>query len=458
MTGRVTVHNLNIARCLYDLVADEIAPGTGIKPDDFWRAFNAIVQELAPVNQALLEKRAALQARIDAWHRERRGREHDATAYRRFLIDIGYLLPEGESFRITTRNVDPEIARLAGPQLVVPVNNARYALNAANARWGSLYDALYGTDMIPDKGATRKTPDYNPRRGKRVVAIAAAFLDQAVPLAAGCHADITRFTLHDEGGRQQLRIRLANGTETRLDDPGRFAGYRMTDRLQALLLVNHGLHIEIRLDPDHPVGGAHPAGIRDVVLESAITTIQDCEDSVAAVDAEDKTLVYRNWLGLMKGDLEDRFEKNGQPITRRLHEDRRYTAPDGSDLVLPGRSLMLVRNVGLHMLTDAVTTGDGQPVPEGFLDGMITSLVALHDLGGNGRYRNSRTGSIYLVKPKLHGPEEVAFTHRLFGRIEEALGLKPNTLKLGIMDEERRTTLNLKECIRAARERVIFIN
>lgn len=458
MTERITINNLRIARCLHDLVADEIAPGTGINPDDFWHSFAAIVHELGPINQALLEKRNTLQASLDAWHRNQPGYIHDATAYQQFLTDIGYLLPEGPAFKINTRQVDPEIATLAGPQLVVPVNNARYALNAVNARWGSLYDALYGTDMIPDSGDYRKTSEYNPHRGKRVVALAATFLDKAVPLINGSHADVAGFALQSERGRQQLCVTLSNGNETYLKNPEQFVGYLATAQLDSVLLRNNGLHIEIQLDPEHPIGRAHAAGIKDVVLESAITTIQDCEDSVAAVDAADKTVVYRNWLGLMTGDLQDSFEKNGRQITRRMHDDRRYTAPNGSTLTLPGRSLMLVRNVGLHMLTDAVTTGDGQPIYEGLLDGMITSLIALHDLRDNNTYRNSKTGSIYIVKPKLHGPEEVKFIDEFFSHIETALHLEHNTLKMGIMDEERRTTLNLKECIRAARERVIFIN
>lgn len=456
--NNVTVNSLRIARCLYDLVADEIAPGTGITPDEFWGSLSAIVQELGPINQTLLDKRNQLQTRIDDWHQKHSGQTHDPEAYQRFLTEIGYLLPEGPDFEISTAGVDPEISSLAGPQLVVPVNNARYALNATNARWGSLYDALYGTDMIPDEGEYKITSDYNSRRGERVVALAAGFLDDAVPLANGSHTDVVGFELQYETDRQQLSIRLADGNNTVLKNPEQFAGHRTDGQLKSLLLRNNGLHIDICLDPDHPVGRTHPAGIRDVVLESAITTIQDCEDSVAAVDAEDKTRVYRNWLGLIKGDLQDSFDKGGHLITRCLHEDRQYTAPDGSTFTLPGRSLMLIRNVGLHMLTDAVTSLDGDSIYEGILDGMITSLIALHDLQANGKYQNSKAESIYIVKPKLHGPEEVAFTNRLFDLIENALGLEQNTIKLGIMDEERRTTLNLKECIRAARERIIFIN
>ena len=357
-----------------------------------------------------------------------------------------------------TANVDSEIANVAGPQLVVPLSSARYALNAANARWGSLYDALYGTDAVPDKEGAERGPRFNPTRAQRVIERATQFLDEAAPLAAGSHRDVVGFELRP-GPRAELRVELERGARCGLVDPECFAGYRMAgDALECVLLRHHGLHIEIHVDPAHPVGSLHPAGVNDVVLEAAITTIQDCEDAVAAVDAEDKALVYRNWLGIMRGTLETRLQKGGEEITRRLASDRHYTAPDGERLTLPGRSLLLVRIVGAHMYTDAVTREGGEPIPETFLDAMVTSLAAMHDLKRTGPFTNSRTGSIYIVRPKMHGPEEVAATVALFARVEQALGLAPNTLKIGIMDEERRTTVNLKECIRAARERVVFIN
>ncbi len=455
MTDRVNVGGLRVAKPLYDLVRERIAPGTGIDPDAFWSSLGEIVRDLAPKNRALLAKRDELQARIDAWHLDRKGQPHDPAAYEQFLRSIGYLLPEGDDFQVATAKVDPEIAQVAGPQLVVPVNNARYALNAANARWGSLYDALYGTDVIAEDNGADKGRGYNPVRGERVIAYAAAFLDEAAPLAEGVHARVTQYALRDG----ELRATLDDGRETALARPEQLAGYRaQEERLALVLLVNHGLHIEIHLDREHPVGRQSPAGVKDVVLESAVTTIQDCEDSVAAVDAEDKVGVYGNWLGLMRGDLTAKFEKGGGLVDRSLNPDRTYTAPDGSPLTLPGRSLMLVRNVGHLMTIDAVLTEAGEEIPEGMLDGMVTALIALHDLKGLGSVRNSRSGSMYVVKPKMHGPEEVAFAVELFGRIEDALGMPRNTIKIGIMDEERRTTVNLKECIRAARERVIFIN
>ena len=459
MSEYVEAGNLRINKALFALVADEIAPGTGVDAEDFWSSLDGIVRDLGPENTALLEKRDALQTQLDNWHRERKGQVIDAAEYRKFLLDIGYMLPEGDAFEANTANVDPEITSMAGPQLVVPVDNARYALNAANARWGSLYDALYGSDAIADTDGAERRGEFNPVRGAKVVENAAAFLDSTVGLAEGSHGDIAAFKLTEVDGRHTLRATLADGRHTGLADSTKFAGFNTAGgELETLLLRNNGLHIEIHFDREKPIGSTHPAGINDVWLESAITTIQDCEDSVAAVDAEDKVRVYRNWLGIMKGTLETTFNKSGQQVARKLNGDRSYTGPDGKTLTLPGRSLLLVRNVGMHMYTDAVTTSDGGEIPEGFLDAMITCLAAKHDLGGQGSLSNSRAGSIYIVKPKLHGPEEVAATVRLFGRVEDALGMERNTIKIGIMDEERRLTVNLKESIREARERIIFIN
>ena len=455
MNARVTVAGLSIAQALYDLVHDEIAPGTGISAERAWQGFADMLRELTPRNRALLARRDELQARIDAWHLQHRGQPHDAAAYKRYLHDIGYLLPEGEDFAIATDNVDAEIARIAGPQLVVPVNNARYALNAANARWGSLFDALYGTDVISSEGGAEKKGAFNPLRGARVLAYAKALLDEAVPLQAGSHIDAIAYAV--KSGR--LVVTLSSGAHTGLRDPGQFRGHQEKGgAIAALLLVHHGLHIEIRFDTDHPIHALHPSGIRDIHLEAAITTIMDCEDSVAAVDADDKVQVYRNWLGLMKGELATSFDKGGRTLTRSLNPDRRYLSPDDRHFDIPGRSLMLVRNVGHLMTTDAVLDEAGNEVFEGLLDGLITSYCALHDLKGTSPLRNSRSGSVYIVKPKQHGPDEVAFTVDVFARIEDVLGMPRNTLKLGVMDEERRTTLNLKECIRAARARLIFIN
>ena len=459
MNARVELGTLSIAKSLYELLATEIAPGTGVKPEQFWKSLETIVRDLGPKNRELLDKRDRLQASIDEWHLQRKGQHIDMSEYRDFLQKCGYLLPEGEDFQVHVGNVDPEIATIAGPQLVVPVDNARYALNAANARWGSFYDALYGTDVIPETDGAEKRADYNPERGKKVFEMVAAFLDEAVPLAEGSHALVSTYTLRDEYGHKALIANFADGTHTTLVDASKLAGYRGDpDAPTCILLVNNALHIELQIDFGDPVGRTLPGGLKDVLIESAITTIQDCEDSVAAVDAEDKVRVYRNWLGIMKGTLETTVTKDGKKFTRRLKADHRYTAPDGSELTLPGRSLLLIRNVGLHMYTDAVTTDSGEEIPEGFLDAMVTVLAAKHDLLGDSELRNSRKGSIYIVKPKLHGPEEVAATVELFARVEDALGLDHNTIKIGIMDEERRTTVNLKECIRAASDRVIFIN
>ncbi len=455
MAEYVAIGELKVSKDLHDLVRDEIAPGTEVEPEAFWNSFGAIVRDLGPKNRALLDKRDALQAAIDAWLGERRGQAIDPGEMRGFLLEIGYLVPEGQDFSVTTANVDLEIANLAGPQLVVPVDNARYALNAANARWGSLYDAFYGTDIIPETPGAEKGTSYNPGRGEKVVGRTAEFLDEVVALARGSHSDVTEYRVNDG----VLVTLFQDGSESELAAPEQFAGYIERDgEVRSVLLRQNGLHIEIQIDRAHPVGETHSAGVKDVLLEAALTTIEDCEDAVSAVDAQDKIQVYRNWTGLMNGTLTSTFDKGGESMTRTLSADRTYTGPDGTELTLPGRALMLVRNVGQHMYTDAVTTSDGEPVPEGFLDAMVTCLAAKHDLLGASSYRNSRAGSIYVVKPKQHGPEEVAATVELFGRVEDALGLERNTIKIGIMDEERRTTLNLKECIRAASERVIFIN
>ncbi len=455
MRARVAVAGLQVAPSLADLVRDEIAPDSGIPCERAWQGFSEIVRAFTPRNHALLARRDALQAQIDAWHLARKGHAHDAAAYQRFLREIGYLLPEVPDFTIATERVDDEIARVAGPQLVVPADNARYALNAVNARWGSLFDALYGTDAISDAGGAARQARFNPVRGAKVVATAMAFLDDAAPLRDGSYIDAVAYVIRDG----QLSVTLSDGTHTALRHPAQFKGFRVNGRdLVSLLLVHHGLHIDIGFDTDHPIRQLHPTGIRDIHLEAALTTIVDFEDSVAAVDADDKVGVYRNWLGLMKGALTSSFDKDGKTVTRALNPDRRYLAPDGRHFDIPGRSLMLVRNVGHLMTTDAVLDEHGSEVFEGLLDAFITAYCALHDLRGGGCFRNSRAGSVYVVKPKQHGPEEVAFTVDLFAHVEDVFDLPRNALKLGLMDEERRTTLNLKPCIRAARERLIFVN
>lgn len=453
-TSRIKASGLDIAESLYRLVGDEVAPGTGISADKFWDEFAAILADLAPKNRDLLAKRDSMQAQIDSWHRANQG-GFDAVAYRSFLEEIGYLLPEPADVSVVTENVDTEIAQLAGPQLVVPVMNARYALNAANARWGSLYDALYGTNVIAEDGGAEKTGGYNPVRGAKVVAYAKAFLDKHAALVSGSHVDATGYAI----AAGALQVSLADGSTVALANTQQFVGYMGSEQAPTnVLLVNNGLHIDIQIDANHPIGKDDAANVKDVVLESALTTIQDCEDSVAAVDAADKVVVYRNWLGLMKGDLSEKMVKGDREIVRELAADRVFTAADGSEKVMHGRSLLLVRNVGHLMTNNAIIDADGNEVPEGIMDAMVTVLAAMHDLQGNGRVRNSRSGSINIVKPKMHGPEEVAFTVELFGRVEQALGLAKNTIKVGIMDEERRTTVNLKACVAEATERLIFIN
>jgi malate synthase len=453
MTDRIEKGSLRIAPAIHQLLEQDIAPGTGITPEAFWQALEAIVQDLGPRNRALLAKRDELQAQIDQWHRDNPGADYDRDAYKSFLQDIGYLLPEAEPVSVNTSNVDPEIATLAGPQLVVPVMNARYALNAANARWGSLYDALYGTDVISEADGAERAGAYNPVRGDKVIAWARAFLNSHCPLSTGDHTQAQAYTVVNGA----LQVVLAEGQIGSLAEPSQFRGYTGEPNAPtSVLLCHNGLHIEIQIDATSSIGATDAAGVKDVVLESALTTIQDCEDSVAAVDAEDKAVVYRNWLGLMRGDLQESFSKGGKTLTRELNPDRVFTAADGSELVLPGRSLMFVRNVGHLMTNEAILDSAGNEIPEGIMDGLFTAMISLHDI--KGARRNSREGSIYIVKPKMHGPEEVAFTCELFDRIEDALGLARNTIKMGIMDEERRTTVNLQQCIAVASERLVFIN
>jgi malate synthase len=458
MTDRVSVGNLRVARVLYDFVNNEALPGTDIDPDSFWAGVDKVVADLTPQNQDLLRRRDELQAQIDKWHRQRVIEPIDPEAYREFLAEIGYLQPEPADFTITTSGVDDEITTTAGPQLVVPVTNARFALNAANARWGSLYDALYGTDVIPESDGAEQGTSYNKVRGDKVIAYARRFLDEAVPLSSGSWAEATGVSIADG----QLQI-TSGADSTGLASPQQFVGYsgELGSPNWSVLLVNHGLHIEILIDPESPIGKTDAAGIKDVVLESAVTTIIDFEDAVAAVDADDKVRAYRNWLGLNKGDLSAQVDKDGDTFTRVLNQDRQYTTPDGGELVLPGRALLFVRNVGHLMTNDAIVDADGNEVFEGMMDALFTGLAGTHGLKAskaNGPLTNSRTGSIYIVKPKMHGPDEVAFTAELFSRVEDVLGLPQATLKVGVMDEERRTTLNLKACIKAVTDRIAFIN
>ncbi len=453
MAGRVKVAGLEVAEQLHRFVAEEALPGTGLAADSFWDGVASIIADLAPRNRELLARREELQARIDAWHREHPGTP-DAQAYEAFLREIGYLLEEPGEVDVTTADVDEEVATIAGPQLVVPLLNARFATNAANARWGSLYDALYGTDVVPREGDLAPGDGYNRARGDEVIARGRAFLDEHFPLASGSHADATSYALDGDG----LAVTV-KGDVVRLADPAQLVGHRgEAGSPEAVLLVHHGLHVEIQVDPEDPIGATDAAGVKDLLLESAVSTIMDLEDSVAAVDAEDKVLGYRNWKQLMEGTLAEEVTKGGKTFTRSMNPDRTYTAPGGGEVTLRGRSLLFIRQVGHLMTTDAVLDQDGREVPEGILDAIMTALGSMQDLRGRSQLANSRHGSMYVVKPKMHGPDEVAFAVELFGRVEELLGLPRLTIKVGIMDEERRTSLNLKACINEARERVAFIN
>ena len=455
MTESIKLGGLTVSKELEEFLSNEVLEGLNLEADNFWASLESILNDFGPKNRALLEKRALIQSQIDTWHIERKGQPHDHVAYKEFLTTIGYLVEEGPDFEISTENVDPEIKEIAGAQLVVPVMNARFSLNAANARWGSLYDALYGTNVISEEGGAEKAGGYNSVRGDKVIEFSKNFLNDMAPLSNGTYQDITAFRI-DSGA---LEITLSDQSKVTLVDKNQFCGYLGSQESPTgILLKNNNLHAEIQIDNEDSIGKDDPAGIKDVLVESAITTIQDCEDSVAAVDAEDKTLVYRNWLGLMKGTLKESFMKGGSEMTRSLNLDRVYLDPTAQEFTLPGRSVLLVRNVGHLMTNPAILDSEGREIPEGILDAMFTICIAKHDLEREGSEKNSRTGSVYIVKPKMHGPEEVQFTCDLFAAVEKALGLKHLTVKIGIMDEERRTTVNLKECIRAAKDRVIFIN
>ncbi|MGG1190911.1 malate synthase G [Solibacillus isronensis] len=454
MTNYVQVGNLQVAEVLFQFINEQVLPNSGVEQTAFWDGFDKLVHELAPENKALLAQRDALQVQINEWHKGNKGNFQFAD-YKAFLEEIGYVEPKAEDFQVETENVDAEIAYQAGPQLVVPVSNARYAINAANARWGSFYDALYGTDVISDEDGTEAGKGYNPIRGNKVIDYAKKFLDQAAPLKAASHKDAITYKIAES----KLVITLVNGETTTLAEPEKLVGYQgTTEQPTAILLKNNDLHIEIQIDRNHPIGKDDAAGVKDIYLESAITTIMDCEDSVAAVDAEDKVEVYANWLGLMKGDLTATFAKGSKMVTRTLNPDRVYTGVNGDTVTLNGRSLMFIRNVGHLMTNPAILDQDGSEVPEGIMDGVVTSLIAKHEVIGNGSYKNSQKGSIYIVKPKMHGSKEVAFANKLFERVEDLIGLERFTLKIGVMDEERRTSLNLKACIREVKNRIVFIN
>jgi len=463
MDDRISAGGLQISRCLFELISNDVLPDLdNIDAETFWHDFGDIVRELAPLNKQLLETRVKMQEKIDEWHKSRHNQPIDLQQYKQFLAKINYLVEEGDDFEISTQNVDDEIARIAGPQLVVPVNNARFALNAANSRWGSLFDAFYGVDIIDEDHGLEKGVAFNNKRGEKVIELGLTFLDQAIPLKDASHHQVFDYLLLTSGYGKKFEVNLENGKTAELKNPEQFVGYREGKGEQVFLFKNNGLHLEILIDTaadsNIPVSKLHPSKIKDIILESALTTIQDCEDSVTAVDAEDKTRVYRTWLRLMRGKLKVKFKKKGKIVTRKPNQNRLYSTPQGDSLELPGRSLMLIRNVGHLMTNNAILTESGDEVPEGIMDGVITSLIALYDIQGKGKYQNSRTKSVYIVKPKMHGSEEVAFTSMLFAKIEDALKLPRNTLKVGIMDEERRTTVNLKECIRAVKDRVIFIN
>jgi len=455
MLQTTTIENLTVSQCLFDFIEHEALQGTEISSSLFWQKFSTIIKELSPVNKRLLKKRDDLQASIDQWHQKNQGDSFNFEQYKLFLTDIGYLVPEVSDFTINTSNIDKELASMAGPQLVVPIMNARFALNAVNARWGSLYDALYGTDAISNEGGAEKSQSYNPVRGKKVISFAKDFLDQSIPLVNANHTEVIAYHLNE----QQLVVTLANGEQSQLENADALIGFTGSiNQPDTIAFKHNGLHFELVFDASSTIGQSDAAGLSDIMLESALTTIMDCEDSVAAVDGEDKVVAYRNWLGLMTGTLSCSMKKNGQQFTRTMNDDRQYQTLNGATATLKGRSLMFVRNVGHLMTNNAIIDSQGQEVPEGIMDAMITSLLALHDLKGNGVHQNSNEASIYIVKPKMHGPEEVAFADILFSRVEDALSLPRNTIKMGIMDEERRTSVNLKNCIFAAKDRVVFIN